>query len=127
MSDSILKFCPKCDSLFNYSNNDSGKLILMCNSCGFSVESDDTNILRTKYVQETTSSAQSYALPTRNTRYDKCMYRTAKLECKNPECESLDVTKWDEKPPEVLMFNQADENRIMYFFCVNCSKYWMVK
>ena len=115
MSTALLKFCPKCESLYDYDEEDS-KLILICKTCNNTEQSTTDKPIRTKYVHKTVNNIKTYALPTTCTAYEKAMYSTSKIACPNTECTTL--------VPKVLMFNRPTEDRVMYFYCTCCKHTW---
>lgn len=130
MSDSILKFCPKCCSLFNYTDI-GDKLQLTCKNCGYTESEVDGRgaVINVKYVQETGSGKSIYALPRPETIHDQTMFRTTRIQCQNPECLSLDPINWKADGanlPVCYMFNQPEENRAMYIMCTACSSSWKI-
>jgi len=129
-SGSILKFCTKCNALFNYAGDD--KLKLVCNSCGFSSDKDGdkASSIYVKYSQQSESGLSIYALPKKNTVFDQTFFRTTKIQCINDECVSHNPENWEQDGtnlPVVYMLNQPEETRIMYMLCTACSTSWKIK
>ena len=108
-----MHFCPNCNSLVIY-DNPSGKLQLICQSCGFKDElkSDQTLV----YSHSNISNTNNYTLPTPLTKYDQTLYSTSKPACPNTECTEL--------VPQVLMFNRPHQNRTIFFCCAACGTSW---
>lgn len=130
METSILKFCPKCNALFSYTGID--KLQLSCKGCGYVHSPEGTagkSVVHVKFVQESETGVSAYALPKPETVHDQTMFRTTKIECPNGECPSKDPTNWKmdgTNLPVTYMFNQPDENRIMYMMCTACTTSWKI-
>lgn len=131
MEDSVLKFCPKCFSLFSYLSEDD-TLFLQCKSCGYRTSTDDDSkkeAIRVKYITETDTGVKKYALPSKQTKYDNTMFHTSRIPCNNTECPSLDPSNWDldgKNLPNILLYNQPEENRTMYMTCAVCGTSWRV-
>jgi len=127
-STSVIKFCPKCSSLFHYSNDSDDQLILVCKACGFTQGGEgEGGVIKVKYVQETQSNTKYYALPNDATPYDRTFKRSYNIECIKPDCSSHNPATWVEQEPVVLLSNHATENRILYMVCGVCGATWNIK
>lgn len=130
MSDSVLKFCPKCNSLFNYTSDETDKLQLICKSCGYKEDTARSGVIHVKFVQEEESGVSHYALPNKETKHEVSLFRTTKFKCPNEKCPSHDMTTWKEDGtnlPVTYLFNQPQEDRSMYMLCTVCSTSWTIK
>lgn len=130
MDESVLKFCPKCNSLFNYTSDEAERLQLLCKSCGFKESTERAGVIHVKFVQEADSGISHYALPHGETKHEVALFRTTKLKCPNMKCPSLDVEQWKEDGtnlPVTYLLNQPQVDRSMYMLCSVCSTSWTVK
>lgn len=136
MSDSVLKFCPKCDSLFEYNASAAGEttdhLHLYCARCGYTVdpkaEGTDT-VIRVKLSHRVSGGQHRYAMPTDNTRFDQALIKTMSLRCPNGECPSLNPENWTEDGanlPETVLFNKVSDSRVMHMLCTACNHSWRI-
>lgn len=117
MSD-ILHFCPKCNSLFEFVQDD-GKLKHRCSVCKHIEEfkSEDPTIKMT-YTSSTTS--RHYSRPTFATRFDSSLSKTTQLECTNDGCPTK--TSFNKGIiPVVQLLNHPDINRRQQLVCVACG------
>lgn len=123
-----MEFCPVCNSLLYYGTDSSeNKLELQCQQCGFYKYSTADQPIQSKYIVTSSKQNNEYSLPTNITRFDKTMTRTSIIDCQNEECPSLNLESWLENTknvPNVLMFNNPDQNKIMYFLCTVCNSSW---
>ena len=109
-----MEFCPECESLLDFPEKD-GKLIVFCNSCGYTKESDKILITQQNY------SATSFNNETNRRFYvfDPTFPITTKYTCPNENCQS----RTNENKKEAIFFND-DITLKRVFICKTCYSEW---
>jgi DNA-directed RNA polymerase subunit M/transcription elongation factor TFIIS len=109
-----MEFCPECESLLYYQEDDSG-LVNYCNGCGYKKDSDKVLISQNSYSTGGTSTFGSR----KNYIYDSTLPRTAKYVCPNEDC----ITHKDSDKKEAVFFNEGDSLKNV-FICKECQTEW---
>lgn len=109
-----MEFCPECESILYYQEED-GKLINFCRTCGFKKDSSKVLISQNSYSKNTISSFGSR----KNYIYDPTFPRTNKYVCPNNKCD----THKNSDKKEAIFFNEGDSLKHV-FICRVCQTEW---
>lgn len=115
---SLQQFCPRCDSLFRYSNQDE-QLVLKCDNCDY-VEANRKKI----EIDLNTKVSSSSGTITEDIIYDPALLRTSKILCGNTSCPSLNPDNWKEDGtnfPELILQKKNDKDYSMLAICRWCK------
>ena len=115
-------FCPKCDTLLSPETVE-GKLQLICSNCAYSESLDETTSMRVNV-----HSAETVKSMNKSMIYDSALRRTNTIDCVNPDCVSLDPTKWGTLvdgrvvQPSISLTNFFSEDRVTTYICNTCGQ-----
>lgn len=107
-----MKFCPECDSMIYYKEEDN-ILYEVCENCGYKDECKDRVIASTNYGNLQITEAKGYA------RYDNALPRTIHKECANTDCPS----RKDKSKQESVYYPDKLTMKLIYI-CVVCNTQW---
>ncbi len=111
-----MKFCPECNFLLYYAENEENGLINRCKNCGYEKKSDDVIISTTIYKKNgltTSRKSKKYY------KYDNAYPRTHNYDCPNEQCP----TKKDDSLKDAILINDALSLKLIYI-CAVCDIEW---
>jgi DNA-directed RNA polymerase subunit M/transcription elongation factor TFIIS len=115
----ILPFCPKCESLMNYTKSE-----LICSLCDYKEDIKSKSKLRsTVYKSDFSGSIDPSII------YDEALRRTTKIKCTNMACPSNDIKQWGKRTAEgfliqrdMVISNYHDrDDRVNTYVCRICK------
>ena len=109
-----MTFCPECGSLLHYAELEN-KLVNICKTCGYKVESDETLIQAKHYKKTNYNNFQNHQYYI----YNPSFTRTIHYNCPNNDC----VTHKNSDKKEAIFFNKKNSLK-QAFICVACKTEW---
>lgn len=107
-----MKFCPECDSMLNYIE-ENALLHVKCNNCGYFDECSDRVIESYIYKSKNINVTNKYAI------FDPSLPRTIHKECPNDKCPS----RKDKGLQEAVFYPNKNTMELIYI-CTFCNTQW---
>jgi len=105
----MVKFCDKCDNIFNHFIDQDGRFTYLCRLCGnINTEMTEKCIV----VNELNRTSRDYKL-NKNMVCDRSLPRTMKMKC--PQCE---------QNTEIVIFQHNPDILNVGYMCTVCQTYW---
>ncbi len=122
-----MKFCSKCDMLFNLvieNVNNKQNLKNVCKNCGN--EEKNENICISKINNEDNVLTITDEKLIKNVCQDITIPRTTKINCPNNDCDSNQIkfSKEKKKENEVVYFTVHSKDMIYQYICCHCYSTW---
>ena len=112
----MVKFCPKCFSLYGHRINEStNNLQYVCGRCNFTEPVINTCIVANKL----STNIQDYPI-NENLIFDYTLPRTQQVKCKNVDCGSSENSKY----PEIVIFQYNPTMLKTAYICTHCKNFW---
>lgn len=120
----LLEFCPKCQTLLQAEKDDT-KVLMKCSNCVYSKDIEGRHIIHSNKIKDDHTNQQvPFA-----TIYDSAIKRTTRVKCRNTNCDSNNPKKWGsvtdrgfKVEPNVMIATVYDANRVATYVCRICGK-----
>jgi DNA-directed RNA polymerase subunit M/transcription elongation factor TFIIS len=115
-------FCPKCDTLLA-SETEESTIKQTCPNCDYKKTLDKSMLMRVNDYSKSAIKSMN-----RSMIYDSALRRTNTIDCPNPGCESLDLSKWGSTldgrviQPSISLTNFFSNDRITTYICNTCGQ-----
>lgn len=124
--ESIVKFCPECQSRLKAvteTNNDNKQLVFICYKCQYRSKGEQYTFISItkKYSnseRNTLLNLRSPAFP-----YDPTVSRYRNIPCPNTECPTRDEGE-NSPMSEVIAFSYFNQDMSFTYMCGHCKHMW---